>query len=331
MRGFEAPCRCRCLVSRSGGGHFSCQELRARDRAKMASSPVVSFGYMLSSEEHAPAELGAIAAITDRLQVRVGVTCPTIRIHPAILAQATAATSLLFGDRFLFGVGTGEALNEHILGHRWPPADVCLAMLEEAVGIIRELWTGETVDHRGDFFDVENAKLFDPPTKPTAGDRVGLRTERGGPRRADRRRLLGALLPGTRPPRPLPPERRGWASVRTAEAVLGRGRRRGAQDSAHRVAERRHERPAQPRPCRPGRTSRTPPPWSTRTTPANRFLVDPTSAQSSSRSPSSSTPATTTSTSIRSAPTRTASSSPGPTSCSRLWLSFASRSPDTEH
>lgn len=167
----------------------------------VTSSPMVSFGYTLSSEEHAPAELvanacraeevgfdfasisdhfhpwvsaqghspfvwsvlGAIAASTDRLRVGVGVTCPTIRIHPAVLAQATATTSLLFGDRFFFGVGTGEALNEHILGHRWPPADVRLAMLEEAVGIIRALWTGETVDHRGDFFEVENAKLFDPP------------------------------------------------------------------------------------------------------------------------------------------------------------------------
>ncbi len=162
---------------------------------------MASFGYSLSGEEHAPRELvanarraeqagfdfasisdhfhpwvsaqghspfvwsvlGAIAASTERLRVGVGVTCPIMRIHPAILAQATATTSLLFGGRFFFGVGTGEALNEHVLGHRWPPADVRLAMLEEAVGIIRELWAGETVDHRGDFYEVENAKLFDPP------------------------------------------------------------------------------------------------------------------------------------------------------------------------
>jgi G6PDH family F420-dependent oxidoreductase len=162
---------------------------------------MTSFGYTLSSEEHAPSSLvayarraeeagfdfasisdhyhpwisaqghspfvwsvlGSVAAVTERLRVGVGVTCPTIRIHPAVLAQATATTSLLFGDRFFFGVGSGEALNEHILGHRWPPAEVRRSMLEEAVEIIRALWAGDTVDHRGAFYEVENAKLFDPP------------------------------------------------------------------------------------------------------------------------------------------------------------------------
>ncbi len=164
---------------------------------------MVSFGYALSGEEHAPADLvrnarcaeeagfeflsisdhyhpwvsgqghspfvwsilGAIAASTDQVRVGVGVTCPTVRIHPAILAQATATTSLLFEGRFFFGVGTGEALNEHVLGHRWPPVAVRRAMLEEAVEIIRSLWSGDTLDHRGDFYEVENAKLFDPPTQ----------------------------------------------------------------------------------------------------------------------------------------------------------------------
>jgi G6PDH family F420-dependent oxidoreductase len=100
------------------------------------------------------------------VQVGVGVTCPTIRIHPAIIAQATATTSLLFEGRFFFGVGTGEALNEHILGHRWPPPEVRRAMLDEAVQVIRALWGGDTVDHRGEFYEVENAKLFDPPAEP---------------------------------------------------------------------------------------------------------------------------------------------------------------------
>src|SRR5436190_23141022 len=138
----------------------------------------IRFGYTLSSEEHSPTTLvenaqraeqagfdfvsisdhyhpwvsaqghspfvwsvlGAIAAKTERIDVAVGVTCPTVRIHPAVTAQAAATTSLLFGganggnsgngDRFRLGVGTGEALNEHILGHRWPPTDVRLAMLE---------------------------------------------------------------------------------------------------------------------------------------------------------------------------------------------------------
>jgi coenzyme F420-dependent glucose-6-phosphate dehydrogenase len=164
---------------------------------------VVNFGYTLSSEEHPPPDLvrnaaraeelgfdfvsisdhfhpwvtaqghspfvwsvlGAIAASTERLRVGVGVTCPIVRIHPAVLAQATATTSLLFDGRFFWGVGTGEALNEHILGHRWPRPQVRLAMLEEAVDVIRRMWTGETVDHRGDFYEVENARLFDPPAE----------------------------------------------------------------------------------------------------------------------------------------------------------------------
>jgi coenzyme F420-dependent glucose-6-phosphate dehydrogenase len=120
----------------------------------------------VSAQGHSPfvwAVLGAIANATDRIEVASGVTCPTVRIHPAVLAQATATTALLSEGRLVLGVGTGEALNEHILGHRWPPPDVRLAMLEEAVDIVRRLWSGDVVDHRGAFYEVENAKLFDPP------------------------------------------------------------------------------------------------------------------------------------------------------------------------
>jgi coenzyme F420-dependent glucose-6-phosphate dehydrogenase len=123
----------------------------------------------VSAQGHSPfvwAVLGAIAASTEQIPVGIGVTCPTTRIHPAIIAHASATTSLLLPGRFFLGVGTGEALNEHVLGHRWPRPEVRLKMLEEAVGIIRELWTGETVDHRGDFYEVENARLFDPPEEP---------------------------------------------------------------------------------------------------------------------------------------------------------------------
>jgi coenzyme F420-dependent glucose-6-phosphate dehydrogenase len=120
----------------------------------------------VSAQGHSPfawSVLGAIAHATDRVQVGVGVTCPIVRIHPAVLAQATATTALLFEGRFVWGVGTGEALNEHILGTRWPRPEIRLEMLEEAVHIIRELWTGETVDHRGRYYEVENARIFDPP------------------------------------------------------------------------------------------------------------------------------------------------------------------------
>ncbi len=107
--------------------------------------------------------LGAIAQATDHIEVGVGVTCPTIRIHPAILAQATATTAQLLGERFVWGVGSGEALNEQILGDPWPPADIRLAMMEEAIEIIRLLWKGESTTFRGDFYLVEDATIFDPP------------------------------------------------------------------------------------------------------------------------------------------------------------------------
>ena len=83
--------------------------------------------------------LGGIASTTEDLRVGTGVTCPTMRIHPAILAQATATAQCMFDGRFWFGVGSGEALNEHILGQKWPEASIRLAMLEEAVAVIRAL------------------------------------------------------------------------------------------------------------------------------------------------------------------------------------------------
>jgi G6PDH family F420-dependent oxidoreductase len=110
--------------------------------------------------------IGGIAATTN-LTVTTGVTCPTIRIHPAILAQATATSAnLLPGGRFRFGVGSGEALNEHILGDRWPPADVRLDMLAEAVEVIRKLWTGKEITHRGEHYTVENARVYTAPEDP---------------------------------------------------------------------------------------------------------------------------------------------------------------------
>lgn len=123
----------------------------------------------IDEQGHAPflwSMLGALAERTSRLGVAVGVTCPTVRIHPAILAQATATCALLFEGRFTWGVGSGEALNEHILGDRWPPADLRLDMLEEAIEVVRGLWGGEQVTHRGTHYTVENARLYDPPVPP---------------------------------------------------------------------------------------------------------------------------------------------------------------------
>jgi G6PDH family F420-dependent oxidoreductase len=121
----------------------------------------------VTAQGHSPfvwSVLGAVAATTERVEVGVGVSCPIVRMHPAVAAHAAATTSRLFGDRFFLGVGTGEALNEHVLGHRWPTPETRLQMLEEAIDVMRRLWAGETVDHHGDFYTVENARLFDPPT-----------------------------------------------------------------------------------------------------------------------------------------------------------------------
>ena len=109
--------------------------------------------------------LGALARTTN-LPVTTAVTCPTMRIHPAVMAQAAATTAVLLEGRFLFGVGSGEALNEHIMGDRWPIADVRLEMLEEAIEVIRKLWSGETVNHAGRHYRVEHARLFTLPEAP---------------------------------------------------------------------------------------------------------------------------------------------------------------------
>ena len=122
----------------------------------------------LDDQGHSPfvwSVLGGIAAATERLRVTTAVTCPTVRIHPAVIAQAAATTQELFGGRFALGVGTGEALNEHILGDHWPPPEVRLEMLDEAVHIIRRLWTGETVDHDGEHYVVENARVYTLPAQ----------------------------------------------------------------------------------------------------------------------------------------------------------------------
>ena len=161
------------------------------------------FGYFLSAEEYTPTELveqavlaeragfealwisdhfhpwndaqgeasfvwgviGAIAQATS-LPITTAVTCPTVRIHPAIIAQAAATSALLTGGRFNLGVGTGENLSEHILGDRWPPVDTRLEMLEEAIEVMRALWTGEQVTHRGRHYTVENARLYSLPEQP---------------------------------------------------------------------------------------------------------------------------------------------------------------------
>ncbi|MFJ9833754.1 LLM class F420-dependent oxidoreductase [Streptomyces sp. NPDC101169] len=168
------------------------------------------YGYFLACEEHGPAELieqarmaeqagfqalwisdhyhpwngeqgqspfvwSMIGALSEAvsLPIETAVTCPTVRIHPAVLAQAAATSAVLTGGRFRLGVGTGEALNEHILGDRWPPAHVRLEMLEESIQVMRRLFTGEEVNHHGTHYTVENARLYTVPDEPVPIDISG--------------------------------------------------------------------------------------------------------------------------------------------------------------
>jgi G6PDH family F420-dependent oxidoreductase len=163
----------------------------------------VKLGYFLSCEEFGPAELlaqarlaeeagfsslwisdhyhpwvddqgnspfvwGVIGALSQAtsLPVTTAVTCPTLRIHPAVIAQAAATAAVLLNGKFTLGVGSGEALNEHIFGDPRPDADTRLEMLDESVTLIRRLWTGEQVSHRGTHYRVENARIYTRPDTP---------------------------------------------------------------------------------------------------------------------------------------------------------------------
>jgi G6PDH family F420-dependent oxidoreductase len=109
--------------------------------------------------------IGALSQATT-LPITTAVTCPTVRIHPAIIAQAAATSAVLTGGKFTLGIGSGEALNEHVTGQRWPDTGQRLDMLRESVEVIRALWTGEFVDHHGPHYTVENARLYTLPDTP---------------------------------------------------------------------------------------------------------------------------------------------------------------------
>jgi coenzyme F420-dependent glucose-6-phosphate dehydrogenase len=165
---------------------------------------MVEIGYSLSSEEHRPRDLvqhavraeevgflfalisdhfhpwvdaqgqspfvwnviGGIAMATKRLRLGTGVTCPIIRIHPAIIAQAAATSAAMMPGRFFLGLGTGERLNEHILGDHWPEPNIRMEMLDEAIEVMRLLWEGGYQSHYGEYYTVENARLYTLPPAP---------------------------------------------------------------------------------------------------------------------------------------------------------------------
>jgi G6PDH family F420-dependent oxidoreductase len=123
----------------------------------------------LYSQQHSPfawSVLAAIAARTERIELATGVTCPTMRYHPAIIAQAAATTAVLSEGRFVLGVGSGERLNEHVVGGGWPSVDVRQAMLREALEVIRLLWQGGYQSYEGRHYTVSDARVFDLPDEP---------------------------------------------------------------------------------------------------------------------------------------------------------------------
>ncbi len=122
----------------------------------------------MDAQGHSPFVWSTIGALSQvcRLPVTTAVTCPTTRLHPAIVAQAAATSAVLHEGRFVLGVGTGEALNEHIYGDPWPTAEVRLEMLEEAVDLMRTLWAGGSVDYRGEYYTVEDARIYTLPEEP---------------------------------------------------------------------------------------------------------------------------------------------------------------------
>jgi len=151
----------------------------------------------VSAQGHSPfiwAVLGAMAHATKKIHIGTGVTCPIMRIHPAILAQAAATVAAMMEGRFFFGVGTGENLNEHILGDRWAPYDIRKSMFEEAIAVIRKLWEGEVTSHWGDYYTVEDARLYTlPKTLPP------IMIAAAGPKSAEMAGRIGDGLIATSP------------------------------------------------------------------------------------------------------------------------------------
>ena len=138
--------------------------------------------------------LGAIAQVTERITIGTAVTCPTVRIHPAIIAQAAATAACLLPGRFLLGVGSGENLNEHIFADHWPETDVRQDMLEEAIEVIRQLWQGKQESHYGMHYVVENARIYTLP-----GELPPIFIAAGGPKSAELAGRCGDGLISTAP------------------------------------------------------------------------------------------------------------------------------------
>ncbi len=161
------------------GYALSCEEHAPNDLVRFAQcAEGVGFKYAMISDHfhpwldkqgHSPfvwSVIGGIAHATQRLKLGTGVTCPIKRYHPAIVAQAAATSAAMMPGRFMLGLGSGENLNEHILGEGWPSAPVRQDMLEEAIGIIRMLWQGGEHSFDGTYFTVDHARIYTLPDEP---------------------------------------------------------------------------------------------------------------------------------------------------------------------
>ena len=201
------------------------------------------FSPWLTEQGHAPyawSVLGAVAHATSRVGLMTYVTCPTIRYHPAVVAQKAATVQLLSEGRFTLGLGSGENLNEHVVGAGWPGVETRQEMLAEAVEIIRQLHTGDLVTYRGEHFDVDSARIWDA-ARAAGRDRAGRRRRPG-----DR-----ALRAAGRPPR------RGRAERRLRHLVerASPGRRGSASSARADRADPDLLGPATRTPRSSGRTS----------------------------------------------------------------------------
>jgi G6PDH family F420-dependent oxidoreductase len=230
----------------------------------------MKIGYFLSTEEYGPAELveqaqlaeeagfealwisdhfhpwndeqgespfvwsviGAISQVCS-LPVTTAVTCPTVRMNPVVVAQAAATSAVMLDGKFVLGVGSGEALNEHILGGPWPTVDVRLEMLEEAVEVMRKLWTGEFVNHRGRHYTVDTARIYTLPATPPP-----VYVSAFGPEATDVAARIGDGFMSTSPDGDLVERFRSRSGKRTAQAgfkVCWAGTEDEGVDIAHRL------------------------------------------------------------------------------------------------
>jgi G6PDH family F420-dependent oxidoreductase len=157
------------LSSEDNGPQELCAQARMAEQAGFAGLWISDhFHPWIDEQGQSPMVWSVIGALSQicSLPVTTAVTCPTIRTHPAIVAQAAATSAVLHEGRFTLGIGTGEALNEHVVGAPWPAIDVRLEMLEEAVDVMRKLFTGDQVTYRGKYYTVETARLYTLPERP---------------------------------------------------------------------------------------------------------------------------------------------------------------------